>query len=80
METIGDIDDNIMKNIKYAFIKNGILLKNIEIDLNELEESKGEENSLLANENEEKNITYIKKSKNISKDYIYLFNGDVYLE
>ena len=30
--------------------------------------------------NKEKNITYIKEIKNTSKEYIYLFNGDVYLE
>jgi len=57
-----------MKNIKHVFIKNDICLKNIDVDLNILEESEGKENSEFDMKNGDKNITYNKESKNTLKE------------
>ena len=57
-----------MENIKHVFIKNDICLKNIDVDLNILEESEEEENSEFDMKNWDKNITYNKESKNTLKE------------
>ena len=65
-----------MENIKHDFIKNNILLKNIDFDLNISKESEIEEKSEFDMNNWDKNIAYNKESKNTLKEYIYLFNVD----
>ena len=81
LDKVGDFDDSIIENIKFAFIHKGLLLNSVNIEDNESEECEeiddgGADNNLTS----EKNQLKIENTKEKYDDYNYLFNGDVLLE
>ena len=87
LENIVDCDYNIIESIKPIFVKNNILKRNdneaiLEDEAEEEEEKDSDDNDDSINKikkyNNKSNNNSIINNKN--KDYIYLFNGDVYYE
>ena len=66
METIGDMDSNIIENIKYDFIKNEYRQNWCWFKF--IRRIWREENSEFDMKNGDKNITYNKESKNTLKE------------
>ena len=81
LENVGDLDDNIIENLKFVFTEKGLLLSDINNEDNKLEECEEIDDSEVDN-NLTNEINKIKSedAKEKYDDSNYLLNGDVLLE
>ena len=81
LENVGDLDDNIIENLKFVFTEKGLLLSDINNEDNKLEECEEIDDSEVDN-NLTNEINKIKSEDTKEKydDSNYLLNGDVFLE
>ena len=81
LENVGDLDDNIIENLKFVFTEKGLLLSDINNEDNKLEECEEIDDSEVDN-NLTNEINKIKSEDTKEKydDSNYLLNGDVLLE
>ena len=81
LENVGDLDDNIIENLKFVFTEKGLLLSDINNEDNKLEECEEIDDSEVDN-NLTNEINKIKSEDTKEKydDFNYLLNGDVLLE
>ena len=79
LDKVGDFDDSIIENIKFAFIHKGLLLNSVNIEGNESEECEeiddgGEDNNLTS----EKDQIKIENNKKKNMTIIIIYSMEMY--
>ena len=79
LDKVGDFDDSIIENIKFAFIHKGLLLNSVNIEGNESEECEeiddgGADNNLTS----EKNQIKIENNKKKNMTIIIIYSMEMY--